>query len=337
MIGLRPFLTRLAISPEALAAYLRDPQEAVDLAGLDAPSRQALAGGAHAMWDALLGRKIGEVPDERTQATKTERQGSLIVVGTGIRTVGHLTIEAIAWMRIADAVLYLVADPIAEEVIRTLNPEGAMSLRGYYGEGLDRRHSYEAMIEHMLSCVRAGQRTCAALYGHPGVFAYPSHEAIRRARAEGFTAQMLPGVSAEDCLFADLGVDPAVTGCQTFEATDFLVNSRMVDTSAQLVLWQVGVVGDRTYRLGGYDHLQGFPLLVARLTELYGGEHEVTVYEAPLFLGLTPGITRIALTHLTQAYVHAGSTLYVPPARRTRSDPAMAAALGLLERASACS
>jgi hypothetical protein len=56
-------------------------------------------------------------------------------VATGIHTVGHLTIEAIARMRVADAVLYVVADPIAEEVIRTLNANGARSLRGYYGEG----------------------------------------------------------------------------------------------------------------------------------------------------------------------------------------------------------
>jgi hypothetical protein len=217
-------------------------------------------------------------------------------------------------------------------VIRTLNPDGAMSLRGYYGEGVNRRYSYEAMIEHMLSCVRAGRVTCAALYGHPGVFAYPAHEAIRRARAEGYAAQMLPGISAEDCLFADLGVDPAVTGCQTFEATDFLLNSRTVDTSAQLVLWQVGVLGDRTYRIGGYD-LQGFPLLVERLTELYGSGHEVTVYEAPLFVGVAPVVTRLALVHLTPAYVHAGATLYVPPGRPTKSDRAMAVALGLHERA----
>ncbi len=330
MTGLRAFLTRLAIDPEALATYLRDPQAAAELAGLDAPDRRALAGGAGAIWDVLLGRPPGDVP-EPAPGVDAARQGSLIVIGTGIRTVGHLTIEAIAWIRIADAVLYVVADPIAEEVIRTLNPDGAMSLRGYYGEGVDRRHTYEAMTEHILSCVRAGQRTCAALYGHPGVFAYPAHEAVRRARAEGYTAQMLPGISAEDCLFADLGVDPAPTGCQSFEATDFLVNSRTVDTSAQLILWQAGVLGDQTYRLGGY-YLHGFPLLVARLTELYGAAHEVTVYEAPLFPGVAPVVTRIALVHLTAAYVHPGSTLYVPPGRPTVTDRAMAAALGLQGR-----
>ncbi len=328
MSTLRQFLTRLAIDPEALAAYLRDPQAVAQSADLDLPTRQALAGGAAAIWNALLGRPPGDVPEQQLRADTTHR-GSLVVVGTGIRTVGQLTIEAIAWIRLAESVLYLVADPIAEEVIRKLNPNGAMSLRGYYGEGVDRSHSYEAMIEHMLSCVRAGRLTCAAFYGHPGVFAYPTHEAVRRARAEGYTAHMLPGISAEDCLFADLGVDPAVTGCQSFEATDFLVNSRAVDTSAHLILWQVGVLGDRTYRLGGY-YLHGFPLLISRLTELYGVAHEVTVYEAPLFPGAAPVMTRIALVHLTQAYVNPGSTLHVPPGRRTVTNRAIAETLGLI-------
>jgi precorrin-2 methylase len=54
-------------------------------------------------------------------------KGSLIVIGTGIRTVGQLTIEAIAWLRRADKVLYVVGDPIAEAVIADLNPQGADS------------------------------------------------------------------------------------------------------------------------------------------------------------------------------------------------------------------
>ena len=52
----------------------------------------------------------------------------LIVVGTGIRAIGQLTTETIAWIRAADKVLYVVSDPIAEEAIKSLNPEGAESL-----------------------------------------------------------------------------------------------------------------------------------------------------------------------------------------------------------------
>jgi len=330
MTDLGKFLAELSINPAKMAEYVRQPEAVMEAAGLDDQGRRALRSrSAQAMWDVLLGRPVTALPEEPAPpAPETTRRGSLTVVGTGIRTVGQLTMEAITWIKEADAVLYLVADPVGEEAIRLLNPRGAMSLRGYYGEGVHRAQSYEAMVLHILSCVRAGQHTCVALYGHPGVFAFPAHESIRRARQEGYPARMLPAISAEDCLFADLGVDPAVNGCQSFEATDFLLHSRQVDTSSQLILWQVGVVGDWTYRHMGYD-LGAFPLLVSRLCEFYGAGHEVTVYEASILPGLAPTITRIALAHLTAAYVTAGSTLYVPPARPPVLDRGLATAMGL--------
>lgn len=326
---LRAFLARLATDPEELTRYLHDPRETIERLGLDKAGRQALlSASAGAMWDLLLDRPQTE-PDAEPELV-VQRGGSLIVVGTGIRTVGHLTIEAIAWIKAADTVVYLVADPVAEEAVRALNPDNAMSLRGYYGEGVVRTQAYEAMIEHIMNCVRAGQRTCAAFYGHPGVFAYPSHESIRRARAEGYPARMLPGVSAEDCLFADLGVDPAVNGCMTIEASDFLLHDRVIDTSSALVLWQIGVVGDWTYRAEGYE-LSALPMLVAKLTALYGPAHEAFVYEAATLPGLPPRILPIALTHISPVYVNAGSTLYVPPLRPKTLNRPVAAALGFVK------
>ena len=85
---------------------------------------------------------------------------------------------------------------------------------------------------------------CAVFYGHPGVFVNPSHRAVAQARAEGFRAAMLPGVSAEDCLFADLGLDPGAHGCQSYEATDFVIRRRSCYPSALLILWQVGALGE---------------------------------------------------------------------------------------------
>src|SRR5262245_3161399 len=96
-------------------------------------------------------------------------KGSLVVVGTGIKVVGQLTLEAIAWMRRADKLLYLVADPVAEETIRSLNPAGAESMYGFYDEGKPRLETYNQMIDRIIACVRAGFLTCAAFYGHPGV------------------------------------------------------------------------------------------------------------------------------------------------------------------------
>lgn len=142
-------------------------------------------------------------------------------MGTGIKYLSHVTLETPRIIERADIVLYGVADPATAIWIRELNPNAEPFCD--YVPGAPRRVTYEKWVDRILECVRDGQRVCATFYGHPGAFVYSSHEAIRRARAEGFEARMLPGISAEDCLFADLGVDPFVAGCQSFEATDFLV------------------------------------------------------------------------------------------------------------------
>jgi uncharacterized protein YabN with tetrapyrrole methylase and pyrophosphatase domain len=331
-MDLSQFLSRLTLDPKSFAAVLRDPRRVVDEAGLDEAGRKALQSrSARVLWDHFLKREGPDAPAEPLTPEIREglegRRGSLVVVGTGIRTVGHITIESLAWISVADAMFYLVADPVAEAVIRELSP-AAVSLHRHYGEGVHRSKSYEAMIDEILRSVHEGKRTVAAFYGHPGVFAFPSHESVRRARRDGYLAFMLPGVSAEDCLFADLNVDPAVNGCQSYEATDFLLHDRAVDPSSQLVLWQVGVVGDWTYRGAGYD-LKAFPMLISRLQNLYGYWHEVTLYEAAIFPGVSPTILKIALGHLTNEYVNAGTTMYVPPARASVVNQTIAASMNI--------
>ncbi len=253
----------------------------------------------------------------------------LVIVGTGIRTTGQLTMEAVAWMERADRLFYVVGDLIACEVIHRLNPKGAQSLLGLYAEGKPRSDTYEEMVETILDSVRSENLTVAAFYGHPGVFAYPSHEAIRRALGEGYRARMLPGISAEDCLFADLGVDPATNGCQSYEATDFMLNGRMIDTSSQVIMWQIGAVGDPTFKSHAYD-LSAMPLLMERLYQYYPPTHEVYVYEATTIPGCEPIIKKVPLSSLPEAGVSAASTLYIPPARATMPDPSMYSRMRLL-------
>ena len=98
----------------------------------------------------------------------------------------------------------------------------------------------------MIRDVRAGQNVLGIFYGHPGVFVSPTRRAIAIARDEGYTAKMLPGISAEDYMFSDLQFDPAVPGCTTFEATGLLINKKKLDPSVHNIIWQVGSVGVTT-------------------------------------------------------------------------------------------
>ncbi len=241
--------------------------------------------------------------------------GSLTVVGTGIRLVGQITLETLSCIERAQKLLYLVGDPVMEAWLRERNGT-AESLYDYYEPGKPRVKTYREMVERILSEVRKGLDVVAAFYGHPGVFADPSHAAVRRARREGFPAIMLPGVSAEDCLFADLGVDPAVHGCQSYEATDFVVHHRRVDPTSALILWQIGIVDEDSIR--DETNVDGLRKVVGLLERHYPRDHRVIVYEAKWYPVCEPTITRVPLRRLPATRVPLAATLYVPPLRPGR-------------------
>ena len=254
------------------------------------------------------------------------KQGSLAIVGIGIKLISHLTVEAKAHIEQADKVFYLVTGQLAAEWVTQLNST-AESLRPLYQLGKRRLDTYHDMVKHILAAVQQGQKVCAVFYGHPGVFVLPSHEAIKQAQAQGFTAFMLPGISAEDCLFADLGIDPAAVGCQSFEATDFLVYHRRFDPHSALILWQIGVIGQ--LRKTAQLNPQGLHILTEVLGSYYPAHHLVTVYEAAQSPLADPIIQSVKLEILPQTAVSAISTLYVPPKPGAELDLNMVKQLGL--------
>lgn len=255
-------------------------------------------------------------------------RGSLTVVGTGMLIAGQVTQEALSTIESAEKLFFLVTDIVTSRWLEQVNPS-AESLYGCYADGKPREATYSEMVERILAPVRTGSRVVAAFYGHPGIFVAPSHEAIRRAKAEGFSAQMLPGISAEDCLFADLGIDPGERGCQSFEATDFLLRRRTFDPTSTLILWQIGGIGVFDFHSRPLWSRQGLKVLEQALLESYPATHEVVVYEAVPYPTLPPKILRVRLSELADTDVSIRSTLCVPPLPDRESDLEMRRALGL--------
>jgi len=256
------------------------------------------------------------------------QQGSLVVVGTGFLVAGQVTPESLASMRAADQLFFLVAEPATRLWLESLFP-AAESFNDLFWDGRSRQAAYDEIVERLLVPVRQGKDVCAAFYGHPGVFVYSSHAAVRQARAEGFAAQMLPAVSAEDCLFADLEVDPAASGCQSFEATDFLVRGRIVDPHSALILWQIGALGVTTYHLRELWNAGGLAILVEALCRVYPPSHPAVVYEATHYPVCDPLIQRTTIAGIPDCQVNTHSTLWVPPIARAPLDAEMARQLGL--------
>ena len=259
----------------------------------------------------------------------SSQPGRLACVGLGMMLGAHLAPRSRSTLEGADVVFVLASDGLVERWVEGMHRD-VRSLQPFYDAGASRRVAYAAMVEAIVAEVREGRRVCAAFYGHPGVLAQVAHEAIAQCRAEGFDAHMQPGISAEDCLYADLGIDPGRTGCQHFEATQFLCCDRQVDPAAWLVLWQVASVGDRgfTRTATGRTHRQ---LLVDKLARHYPLTHEVVVYETPTIATLPPRIERMPLQALVDAELHMHSTLAIGPAVPLRVDLSMRAALDALD------
>jgi hypothetical protein len=261
----------------------------------------------------------------------TQSTGSLVCVGIGMTLGSHIGTLARNQIEQADVVFTGVSDGVVELWLRRMNND-VRSLQPYYCEGKSRMQTYRQMVDAMLTEVRAGRQVCGAFYGHPGVFAWAPHKAVAIARSEGYRAHMEPGVSAEDCLYADLGIDPGTYGCQHYEASQLLLYQRRIDPTAYLVLWQAGLVGDQslTRFSTGAAYRQ---VLVDVLARDYPLEHEVIIYRAATLPIQRARIERLALTDLPQAVVEAADTLVVPPVGPMRIDREVRARLVALDLA----
>lgn len=257
-----------------------------------------------------------------------KKQGSLACVGTGMKLGAHISPASRQHIIDADRVFVLVSSGIVEQWIQEMNPH-VVSLQGYYKEGKSRLDTYKEMVELILDSVRQGKKVCAAFYGHPGVFAWVPHKAIETARKEGFAALMEPGISAEDCLYADLGIDPGTYGCQHYEASKLLFEKKIIDNSSWLIIWQIGVVGDKSLAkfLTGKEYRKIF---VDYLSQWYSYEHQVIIYESALLAIEKPRIEFIRLIDLIEADVSLKTTLVIKPTRVAEKNNELLEKLGRL-------
>jgi Tetrapyrrole (Corrin/Porphyrin) Methylases len=251
------------------------------------------------------------------------RQGSLVVVGIGLMLGRHATSEALDAIANAEHVFHLLTNPAAEAWIQRLNAR-TTPLGDCFEEGKSRTLSYAEMAARIVDAVRRGEQVCAAFYGHPGVLVSPAYQALVGARRAGCPARMLPGISAEDCLFADLAIDPRGLGWQSFEASDFLLRQRRFDPTVALILWQVGVLGEPSVRRRIQARADRLRVLVETLAPHYPRRHPAIVYEASEFPITDPVIDRVLLRRLADQPLYPKTTLYIPPRPTTAQNPRVA-------------
>lgn len=146
---------------------------------------------------------------------------------------------------------------------------------------------------------------------------------------------MLPGVSASDNLYADLGVDPSSPGMQNVDATDLLLRRRLLDHTSGAIIYGVGCVGDASFRRAGSSNTM-FAAFVQQLLQTYDEAHRVALYVAgmrpidrPIVHVHTLGELAAMGNETVQRHVPAVATMYVPSTRGAPLDEAVLEDRGL--------
>ena len=261
-----------------------------------------------------------------------KKPGRLVCVGTGMRMAGQITPIAQSYIETSDVVLAAASNIFQRKWLQDIARE-YVCLLGHYDiveeDGKNRKDTYRNMTATIMEQVRAGKTVCAAFYGHPGVFACIANMAIAQAREEGFEAHMEPGISAEDCLVADIGIDPGARGMQSMEATQFMIYQRPIDPSGLLILWQPGIAGDLTLKRFDTEPAR-LQILVDKLLRHYRPDHEVILYEAATNPFEKTRIDRLALSDLPKAELKQITTLVIPAAQAFVRDEETIARLNAL-------
>jgi uncharacterized protein YabN with tetrapyrrole methylase and pyrophosphatase domain len=154
--------------------------------------------------------------------------GKLIVVGTGIKSISHITEETKVVIRTADHCLFLVTESHLKNWI-TEESKSSESLEYFFD-------IYQDITGHILDVGKQYDTVCVIFYGHPTFFARSALAAVKWQKQQNKEAVILPAISSVDSLWSDLCIDPGGEGCSIFEATDFIIAKRVFDKRSHLVL-----------------------------------------------------------------------------------------------------
>lgn len=75
------------------------------------------------------------------------KKGSLIIAGSGIASIRHITLETLSYIENADKVYYIVTDPATEAFIQEKSKGNFADLTIYYDMDKSRYESYVQMSE----------------------------------------------------------------------------------------------------------------------------------------------------------------------------------------------
>ncbi len=199
------------------------------------------------------------------------------------------------------------------------NARKYISLDDIYFSSKQRSESYDKIANELLSSIQKNDNVCFLIYGHPTFFSSVVDKIKKRISSEDIIIQVMPGISAMDCLFADLKIDPGSMGLQSYDATEFLLYDEKFSTTSHLVLWQIAIIGEigvvKNSKINLDKQKKAITILITKLLIHYPADHIVKLYVASQYPSIEFELVSIELQKLNEINISRLATLYIPPSK----------------------
>ncbi|MHC0449673.1 MAG: SAM-dependent methyltransferase [Candidatus Lariskella arthropodorum] len=241
---------------------------------------------------------------------------NLYIVGSGIKTLSHFTKEFETYTTQSDIVFYLNNDPVTKQWYQKYAKK-SYDLDNIYQKDnrTHRSNIYHAIADYVISEFQSYDNICFALYGHPFFCAQPALHAIEKIvrDREDIKIHSFPAVSALDCLWIDLKVNPAEKGMQLYEASFMIHREIPLLSHVDLVVLQAGLIDIDTIYTGKEE--SSINKLKDYLLKFYSHDHPLVIYEAAQFPSHQPKIISCSVGKLVKDDISTLSTLYITAKR----------------------
>jgi uncharacterized protein YabN with tetrapyrrole methylase and pyrophosphatase domain len=240
----------------------------------------------------------------------------IYVVGTG--TVGYrqLTKEAEAALKKSDKVFLVHHQELISDYLEEFTE--VIDITDEYEDNTERSNTYQRMAERVISSAQEPDTDVVslALYGHPMYFVDPSRIVMTEAPKHNLEVEVLPGISAIDCLYVDIGLDPSEDGLQIFEATDVLIREFELNPEVPTFLLQIGSVESTLYSMEESEP-ERFTNIKEHLQQFYPDDHPLYLLQTATYPISKSERIQFELsqfdTEEVSERINHMQTLYVPP------------------------
>jgi precorrin-2 methylase len=263
--------------------------------------------------------------------TESTASFDVALIGMGVRSVAHMTLQAIEILKQCKRGFVVALDQQAvehfrESILEHLKPGDSLppleSLSRAYKRERFRSENYAEAGKIVLEAMQLERPIAYLTPGNPVTFDSVCQEILQGVRHREGRALVVPGISSVDTILVDIQQEMA-PGVQIFEASWAVGARARLDTRFACLLLQTGVFCTNLPMIGQEPQTSALIALKDYLLQFYPIDHLVVLVRSGSRWNDLPNIHPLALDDLGNVPINAqlGASLFIPPLEMPELDP----------------